>query len=125
MAKTPKISEAEWEIMRIVWDKNPITSREVNQRLAPEKDWNPKTVGTLLSRLVKKGALKYRAKRTVYYYSPKVSREECIRAETKSLAKRLFDGSAAPMLVHFVESTDLTSEEIKELKRILERKGKS
>src|SRR5689334_1356232 len=57
MSSFPQISDAEWDVMRIVWDNGPLTAGDVVRHLAGAKDWHPRTVKTLLSRLVKKGAV--------------------------------------------------------------------
>jgi BlaI family penicillinase repressor len=122
MGRAPRISEAEWDVMRVVWEKSPIMANEVVERLADGKDWSPRTVKTLLGRLVRKGALTFSVQGKSYLYRPKFTREECVRAEGESFVDRLFGGAAAPMLAHFVEHCDLTPEEIETLKRMLEQK---
>ena len=122
MAKAPRISEAEWDVMRVVWQKNPIMAGEVVERLADGKDWSPRTVKTLLGRLVRKGALAFSVQGKSYLYRPAVTREECVRAEGRSFIERLFDGAAAPMLAHFVKHAELTRKEIAELRKLLSEK---
>jgi BlaI family transcriptional regulator, penicillinase repressor len=122
MGREPRISEAEWDVMRVVWDKNPIMSSEVVDRLADARSWSPRTVKTLLGRLVRKGALAFSVQGKSYLYRPKVTRTECIRVAGKSFVDRLFGGAAAPMLAHFVEHSDLTPEEITKLKQMLKQK---
>ena len=119
MPRSPKITEAEWDVMIVVWEKYPITSQEVTERLSSEKEWSPQTVKTLLSRLVKKGVLSYRQKGKAYLYRPKLSKELCIRSETKSFLERVFGDTAAPALAQFVKHADLNSKEIEELRSLL------
>src|SRR5215212_7898859 len=101
MAKHPSISEAEWEVMGVVWGRHPIAAGDVVEELAGKKKWSPKTVKTLLNRLVKKGALGFEVEGKRYLYEPKVSREECVRREGKSFVKRVFAGKAGDMLCQF------------------------
>ena len=124
MRKKPSISDAEWEVMDIVWENSPITSREVVESLAGTKKWNHRTIKTMLNRLVKKGALKYEVEGKAYLYRPCVSRDVCVREESKSFLDRVFGGASNPMLVQFVKNTKLSQEEIKELKQILSEKEK-
>lgn len=123
MPKTPQISEAEWEVMKIIWDQFPITANSVVEALEPRKDWNPRTVKTMLNRLVKKGALSFQRAGKTYLYRPKVSKEDSVKAESTSFAERVFDGATRPMLLYFAENANLSKKEIQELKRILEKKG--
>jgi BlaI family penicillinase repressor len=124
MAKHPSISEAEWEVMGVVWGRSPIAAGDVVDELAGKKKWSPKTVKTLLNRLVKKGALGFEVEGKRYLYRPKVSREECVRREGKSFVKRVFAGKAGDMLCQFVDEVELSREEIAQLKCILEQKAK-
>jgi BlaI family transcriptional regulator, penicillinase repressor len=120
----PNISEAEWEVMRAVWAGHPATANEVVERLAGEKDWSPRTIKTMLNRLVKKRALGFTEEGKRYLYRPLVSREECVRDESRSFLDRVFGGALGPMLNHFVRNEKLSAEEIAELKRLLARKEK-
>lgn len=124
MSRIPKISEAEWVVMEVVWRRNPITALEVVQQLVSYKQWQDQTIRTMLRRLIRKRALTYRAEGKVYYYSPAVSREQCVRGESRSFLERVFGGAAHPLLVQLAQETKLTREEIAELKRILKDKEK-
>ncbi len=108
--------------MQVLWDRSPRTAAEVAELLADETQWSPRTVKTLLARLVKKGALGYEEQGRRYLYWPRISRESCIDAEGRSLADRAFAGATSPLLMHFVERSQLSQDEIDELKALLERK---
>ncbi len=121
MSEIPKISEAEWEVMKIFWAKAvPCTANEIVEALSGCSDWKPNTVKTLITRLVKKGALGFREKRRIYRYYPLLTEDQCVRSETKSFLKRVFSGALKPMLVTFLQEEMLSPEDIKEIKRILE-----
>jgi BlaI family penicillinase repressor len=125
MSKSINISDAEWEVMRVLWSAaTPITASSVVEALAGRKDWNPRTVKTLLNRLTKKGALGFEAKGKVYWYHPKVAQEECVKSEGRSFLARVFGGDGGAMLVHFVKHTQLSPQELAELRRILNGKDK-
>ena len=124
MIRIPKISEAEWVVMEVVWRQHPITALEVVQQLTAYKQWQDQTIRTMLRRLIRKKALTYKAEGKVYYYKPAVSREQCVRGESRSFLERVFGGTAQPLLVQLVQETKLTPKEIAELKRILRDKGK-
>ena len=122
MKTTPKISDAEWEVMNVIWEKSPRTAQEIVQALAPEKKWNAKTIGTFLTRLMEKGVIRHKPEGKRYLYFPKVKREACIRAEGSSFLERVFGGRGESLLAHFVEEVELSTEEIGKLKDILDKK---
>jgi BlaI family penicillinase repressor len=124
MSKLPKISEAEWIVMEVVWRKHPVTALEVVQQLASHKQWQDQTIRTMLRRLIRKKALTYTANGNVYYYAPAVSHEQCVRGESQSFLARVFGGTAQPLLLQLMQETKLSPEEIADLKRILRDKEK-
>src|SRR5215216_5411001 len=104
MKPTPKISDTEWEIMRIVWARHPITAADIIAELtAGDASWHPKTARTLLARLVEKKALEYEERGRVYVYEPRVTEQDCVAAASGSFVQRVFGGSLKPMLAHFIE----------------------
>lgn len=126
MKSAPRISDTEWEIMRIVWAKHPITANEVIGRLmAADASWHPKTARTLLARLVRKKVLDYEAAGRAYVYSPLVSQQDCVATASESFLDRVFGGSLKPMLAHLVEQRKLTAEDLEELKTLLEDSSKT
>ena len=124
MPKTPAISDAEWEIMNVLWEESPRTATDVAESLKDRVTWNTNTVKTLLGRLVKKGVVRFKPEGNRYLYSPALPRERYVRQESASFLDRVFGGDASPMLVHFVRNSDLSDEEIEELRRILDEKKK-
>jgi len=124
MAKLPRISNAEWEVMNVLWERSPQSANDVVAALADRTDWNPRTVKTLLNRLAKKGVLATDVQGKAYLYTPKVTRQSCVRQVSRSLLDRVFDGNAAAMLVHLVQEASLSPREVEELRQILDEKGK-
>lgn len=124
MKDIPQISDAEWKVMKVIWARSRCTANEVIQELSSYTKWKPKTVKTLLSRLVKKGVLGYEERDRAYVYYPLIDEEECIKAENNSFLERVYDGSLGMMLVTFIKQAKLTDREIEELKRILDEKKK-
>lgn len=121
--QAPHISEAEWDVMKIMWQASePLTSAVIFERLRGSKSWNPKTVRTLISRLVTKEALGCNKDGKEYTYYPLVGEDECVQAESRSFLNRIFGGSLKPMMVHFLENEKLTPEDIRELKALLQEK---
>ena len=124
MDELPRISDSEWEIMKVFWAKSPATAADVIYALRDNKSWKEKTIKTLISRLLQKGILTYEQVNRVYYYSPTISEEECKRTERESFLQRVYGGALKPMLVHFLQEEKLSSQEIAELKKILSDKEK-
>ena len=124
MKKLPRISEAEWQVMRVVWARGRATTNEVVEALSPITDWKPKTIMTLLKRLADKGALDFEKKGRLYEYFPLVAESDCVRAESRSFLARVYGGAVTPMLAHFIEDARLTPSEIAELQRLLEKRGR-
>lgn len=125
MKKVPRISETEWEVMKVVWRQSPVSAGEVIEELKnSDPSWHDQTVKTLLNRLIKKGALGYRKEGRAYLYRPLVSEDECVRAVSQSFLQRVFGGSLQPLLAHFVESHHLSAKEVDELTRLLKRKDR-
>ncbi|WP_028550616.1 penicillinase repressor BlaI [Paenibacillus sp. UNC451MF] len=124
MNNIPQISDAEWEVMKVLWSKSPSSANEVIEALEDQTDWKPKTIRTLLNRLVQKQAISYSQEGKVYAYFPLVSEDECVRSETASFLKRIYGGAFKPLLVNFLKEEKLSPEEIKELKNILDDKSK-
>jgi len=120
--RTPQISDAEWTVMKALWDRSPLASKEVIDALKGSTHWKPKTIHTLLARLVQKGALLARKEGREYQFSPAVKADDCQRSESRSFLDRVFDGDVAPFLACFVRNNKLTRAEIEELKRILDGK---
>ncbi|MGO8697431.1 MAG: BlaI/MecI/CopY family transcriptional regulator [Limisphaerales bacterium] len=122
----PRISDAEWEVMRIVWAKYPLTGNQIIEKLdAAALDWHPKTVRTLLARLVRKKALSYQADGRCYVYSPLVSEQQCVAMVSDSFVDRVFGGSLRPMLAHFAETQKITKADLAELRELLEGQTKT
>jgi BlaI family penicillinase repressor len=123
--KTPvNISDAEWEVMRLVWTNHPVPASDIVEQLAAKKGWQPRTIRTLLDRLVKKRALATQADGKRFLYLPKVAAADCERRETRSFLDRVFGGKPAALLLNLAKETQLSQAEIQELKRILEDKEK-
>ena len=118
----PRISDAEWVVMKVAWETPPVTANQVVQALEHKMHWKPKTIHTLLARLVQKGALDCDKSGREYLFQPSVEAKDCLCAASRSFLSRFFDGQVAPFLACFLEHEKLSREEIEELRRILEAK---
>src|SRR6266699_2566297 len=118
----PRISDAEWTVLKTVWQMKAGTAKQVVEALKNEADWKPKTIHTLLSRLVQKQAVACEKTGPEYVFKPLVREQECRLPASRSFLEKVFDGQIAPFLACFLERERLTRGEIEELKRILEEK---
>ena len=120
----PRIAGSEWRVMQVLWENGPQTANDVVNALSGEVKWKPRTIKTLISRLVKKGAVKVAEEGYRYRYSATVAASACIRSETKSFVRRVYQGAAKPALAALLEDTDLSEQEIDDLQKMLDRKRK-
>ena len=120
MKELPKISDSEWEIIKIIWQNDSITSTKIINELQEKTNWKSSTIKTLINRLLNKEAISFTKKGKEYYYFSIVSEEECIKEESKSFLSKVFNGSLNSMVVNFFKSPKLTKTEIDELKSILD-----
>jgi BlaI family penicillinase repressor len=124
MNTLPRISESEWLVMRVLWSEGPLTSNEIVEELTDQTEWKPKTIKTLINRLMKKGAIEYTKKGRKYIYKAAVNERACVTTESRSFVQRVYGGTMKPMLAAFIEDAELSQEDITELKNILEQKEK-
>lgn len=124
MSTLPQISEAEFEVMKIVWKYAPISTNEITEKLLQTTAWSPKTIQTLIKRLANKGALSYEKQGRVFVYTPLVRENEYIGQESASFLKRYYDGNIASMLSAYLENDRLTDSEIDDLRSLLAKKSK-
>jgi BlaI family penicillinase repressor len=121
----PRISNAEWEVMRVLWAKAPATASDIVKALGSSTSWKPKTIMTLLNRLVKKGAIGFQKKGRAYDYFPRVDEARLVKAASRSFLQRVYGGALQPLLSNFIEEAKLTADEIEDLQRLLDKKRES
>jgi BlaI family penicillinase repressor len=120
----PRIADSEWRVMQVLWEHGPQTANEVVNALSGQVKWKSRTIKTLISRLVKKGAAKVTEEGYRYRYSAAVDESTCIRSETKSFVRRVYQGTMKPALAAFLEDADLSDQEIDALQKVLDQKRK-
>ena len=113
MKELPQISEAEFEVMKIVWKYAPINTNEITDRLV-------KTT-TLIKRLVTKGVLSYEKQSRVFVYTPLVDEAEYIGQESNTFLNRFYDGNITSMLSAYIDNDRLSEAEIDELRSLLSK----
>jgi BlaI family transcriptional regulator, penicillinase repressor len=125
MKQPPRISDAEWDVMKIVWKrKEPCSAQAVIDALKRTNAWSDATVKTLLNRLVKKGALTFEKEGKAYLYSPAATEAECRAAETETFLERVFDGSLSPLIAHFAKARGLQKKDLEDLEELLRKSKK-
>ena len=125
MRTLPQISEAEFEIMKVVWKYAPINTNEITQRLTRTTTWSPKTIQTLIKRLVTKGALTYEKQSRVFVYTPLVKEQDYINQESHSFLKRFYGGNITAMLSAYIENGQLSEDELEKLRSLLSDSSRS
>lgn len=124
--KSIQISEAEWQIMKILWSRPGITASQVVEEAAKSSQASDGTIRTYLRRLLDKGALRFEQDSfdsRIYYYYPLVSENEAMACESQSFYKRIMKGKAGVVLASLIEASELSEEEIEALESLLKRKG--
>ena len=124
MKPTIRISDAEWEVMNVVWKRTPVPAAAVAEALQKRKQWSLATVRTLLRRLVNKRALDQQPEGKRFLYLPRVSIDECIRQESESFLDRVLGLTPPATVLQLVEKAELSKTDIQELRRILKEKEK-
>lgn len=115
-----RISDGELEVMKVLWERSPLSLPETVMEVQKTQSWEGGTIKTLLTRLVKKGAVKLEGVRRLYRYSPLVTREQYMSSASEQLLEKAFKGAPAAMLSFFVNHDKLSGDDIAELRRILD-----
>ena len=118
MNKLPQISEAEFEVMKIVWKYAPISTNEITEKLVKTSSWS------LIKRLVTKGVLTYEKQSRVFVYTPTVTENEYIDKESNSFLNRYFDGDITAMVSAYLDNDRLSEAELDTLRTLLSQKKK-
>lgn len=120
----PTISDAEWVVMREFWQLGKATAADVVQSLDGRMHWKPRTVQSLINRLVGKGALSFTKIGREHLYEPCFAESECVLDASRTFVDRIFGGRLAPLLACFVENGEVSAQDIAQLRKILEETSK-
>ena len=115
------LSENEWYIMQVLWDKSPSSLREICDSLKESKGWTKHAISSFLKRMLEKGAIAVDESGKVKNYIALWSKEETILEETHSIMERVFKGDLLLLVSNAFKEQKLTKEEIEELKSMLDR----
>ena len=119
-----ELTEGEWLIMKVVWENEPCTAGTVQEALAKSKDWAYSTVKTTMDRMVSKGLLELGRIRNLQLFSAKISQAEAKRGELHKMLKRAFDGALTPMMQFLMEHEELSKEDLKQLRELVDKKNR-
>src|SRR5215471_2913153 len=120
--KKPVLTDQELEIMKIVWRKGSATVRDVYEELLTQRKIAYTTVMTMMGILEQKGHLKKSADERAYLYTPAQPQREVVGNMVHDFVKRVFNGSAKPLLVHLVENQKMSKEELDEIGKLVKDK---
>jgi BlaI family penicillinase repressor len=115
----PKIGESEWYVMKALWENSPLSGSDIIKAVSAETDWSQSTILTMVRRLVNKKAIGVEQREVMMYY-PLVEENDVRRIETDMFLKRVYEGSVNMLVKGFLESGDLSKEELDELKKLLD-----
>ncbi len=116
-----ELTEAEWEIMRVVWDKEPCAAGTVQETLAATRDWCYATVKLTMDRMVVKGFLEINRIRNLQLFRSCISEVEARRGELRKMLNRAFGGALTPMLKFLIQHEGLSQEEAAELREFVKK----
>ncbi len=119
MKNLPRISDAEWSVMEVLWREAPKTANEIVEALRGTTNWNPKTIKTLINRLVNKGALTYEKSGRTYLYAPAVEQHAMEQRLVGGLLQGAFQGSARRLILRALESGETSREELDAIKALI------
>jgi BlaI family penicillinase repressor len=122
--ETTELTEAEWEIMRIVWEKEPCAAGTVQEALADTKNWAYTTVKLTMDRMVRKGFLKIEKIRNLQLFHSCIGEVEARKGELRRMLGRAFGGALPPMLKFLIEHEGLSKDEAAELREFVSKAGK-
>ncbi|MDL2215458.1 BlaI/MecI/CopY family transcriptional regulator [Ruminococcaceae bacterium OttesenSCG-928-N02] len=125
MRDLPHITQSEWNVMKELWKKSPLTAAALVENVQAEQMLATTTIKTLLRRLIAKEAVGFtidEKNAKLYYYFPLVSEEECVKKAGKEFLKQYHQDNVESLFATFMDSTDLSGEEIDHLRALLEQK---
>ena len=116
-----ELTEAEWIIMKVVWENEPCAAGTVQETLANSKDWAYSTVKTTMDRMANKGFLKIQKIRNLQLFSSVISEVDARRGEFRKMLKRAFDGALTPMMQFLIEHEGLSKDESEQLRKLVNK----
>ncbi len=115
-------TELELAILKILWENGQATVRQVRDALSPERDLAYTSVMTIMNIMVEKGYSERNKTGASFVYKAKVSQKDTTRGMLNDLVERVFDGSAAAVMVNLIESEEFNQDEIKKLREMIDHR---
>jgi BlaI family penicillinase repressor len=116
-----ELTEAEWVIMKVVWENEPCAAGTVQEALANSKDWAYSTVKTTMDRMANKGFLKIQKIRNLQLFSSAISDVDAKRGEFRKMLTRAFNGALTPMMQFLIEHEGLSKAESAQLRKLINK----
>ena len=117
--KPIELTEAEWTVIKAVWDNEPCTAPAIQEKLFKQTEWTYSTVRTLMDRMVTKGLLKADKEKNVTLYHTAVTREQAQRGELLYALKHAFNGALTPMVQCLLDTNEVSRAELDQLKQLI------
>jgi BlaI family transcriptional regulator, penicillinase repressor len=117
----PELTEAEWAIMKVVWENEPCAAGTVQEALEKSKSWAYSTVKTTMDRMASKGLLEITKIRNLQLFSSRISEEDARKGEFRKMLKRAFDGALTPMMQFLIEQEGLSKDELSQLRQFVDK----
>lgn len=118
-----KVTDAELEVLKILWKKEQATSFDIIDELGKKKDWNDSTIRTLIKRLQDKNVIKQVKKEgKTYIYEAIIKEDEFKTQENHNFLNKIYDGSLKNMLLHFTKKQELKKEDLEELMDLIDKR---
>jgi len=108
--------------MKVVWNKGPLYASDIVDTVSKNHNWHPKTVRTLLARLVQKGVVGFKKEGRAYVYDALKSEPDCVRDESETFLKRVFRGDLNSLFSYFIQKRKLSASQLSELRRLVRSK---
>lgn len=117
----PQISDAELQLLQLLWDESPLGAAELAERVPESRGWSLATVKTLLSRLMAKGAIEAESEGRRFLYRPAIGRETVASRQAGRLVDRLFGGRVSPLVAQLAEQRPIDADDLAELEALIKR----
>lgn len=114
-----ELTEAEWAIMKVVWEHQPCAAGTVQEALVTKKGWAYSTVKTTMDRMVDKGLLKIHKVRNIQLFTSQINRTDAAKGEFRKMLSRAFDGAFTPMMQFMLDSSSLSKDELNQLEGMI------
>jgi predicted transcriptional regulator len=118
-APNVELTEAEWSVIKAIWDNEPCTAPAIQEKLFKATGWHYSTVRTLMDRMVAKGVLRAKKEGKLTVYTSAVTQAQAQRGELVYALKHAFNGALTPMVQCLLDTKEISSAELDELKKII------